>query len=50
MEQKPIMTYLNGRDKVSFKCPECGCNVFHHPGDDNSKYECNSCGALYVGE
>lgn len=45
----------NGRP---FRCP-CGCNVFHKPETENSRwpytdpsvnlYECNCCGAWYEG-
>jgi hypothetical protein len=28
-----------------YHCPECGCNVFHHPDETDLKlYECNGCG------
>lgn len=42
-ENPNIILKIGGR---SFRC-ECGCNVFHHPGTDDDKFQCNSCGAIY---
>lgn len=55
-----IMVKVNGK---SFRCEECGANVFHHPRVLNTfpdgmgawkletnTYKCNSCGVRYKGE
>lgn len=39
------MPKVNG---VTFRCPDCGANVFTEIG--TYRYQCNGCGALYVGE
>lgn len=33
----------------TFRC-ECQCNVFRKSINDESKYRCNSCRAIYTGE
>lgn len=34
----------------AFRC-ECGCNVFHHPDDEDwSIYACNACRHEYVAQ
>ena len=41
-----VMPKINGK---CFRC-ECGCNVFHHPTEDDLLFECNSCEEWYRGE
>jgi len=33
-------------DKTHFRCL-CGCNVFHHPKNNEDEYECNACKIIY---
>jgi hypothetical protein len=42
---KQVMPKVDGK---SFRCTECGCNVFTE--DAPLKFECNGCGVRYEGE
>lgn len=47
-ELRQGMAMIDGK---SFRCEDCGCNVFHHPDkNDLTKYRCNGCNARYIGE
>lgn len=46
LEVKQYMLYVGGA-KTSFHC-ECGCNVFHHPEEKPTVYECNACRRWYT--
>lgn len=41
-----VMPRVNGKP---FRCT-CGCNVFRQQPDDKTKYVCNSCQFVWVGE
>lgn len=45
------MLYVGG-SKTSFRCEDCGANVFRKASETAQvvKYRCNGCDALYSGE
>lgn len=49
--EKDTMLFLNGKDKLAFRC-DCKCNVFRKVvcSDNKLRYKCNGCGEIYLAE
>lgn len=44
------MIFLGGQRERSFRCQQCGANVFRQLVRDPKRYKCNGCGETYTGD